>query len=200
MNELPPLENLLKLMLKNINGKSHVANYNCPFEHTLAYAITLATFSCEAYKDGCILEIGTDSGLGTLALGYGNYLKDFNKLMYTLDINEQNLRDCKTVLDSLGIVNIGYQHGTSGIIHDFPLVSFAYIDGAHDYDSCLYDLNTVSRRLTKTGKMLVHDCTDMNLETQNQVSYAVRYFLLANSDFVGMYIDGGFCLLGRRYM
>lgn len=124
-----------------------------------------------AMADGAILEIGADTGLSTMALGYGTKLaydvhKSFAQPVYSFEPVNWKIAKIQKRLDEHGLDHVRLIHGTSADILkiiDKPEIGLAYIDGSHSYENCLADLVACSKVLGDYGKILVHDMSEPRL-------------------------------------
>lgn len=136
-----------------------------------------------------ILEIGTYCGGSTISLGLGSKEGSFSKVI-----------TCDPVMPNFIYENIKY-FNLENIIIPFEISSndlfkiwegkakelkfskeiyFLFLDGSHEYEFVLNDLNNWSKFISKGGFILIHDYYH---PIQTGVSRALYKFLSENSDF-----------------
>lgn len=162
----------------------------------VGYHTTLACFAYHAAALGDIAEIGTCYGLGTLSLEHGVSLREVTRKIVTIEIDPKNCNNAAMRASRLQLAGIHFVAGTSARLADYGnAYALVYVDGAHDYDSCLKDLNNAAACLMDGGKILCHD---YNADyDRNEVVAAVDTFLKNTLGWHGFYVGDGFLLLGR---
>ncbi len=168
----------------------------------IGYGSTLASFAYYAAGGGCIVEIGSYAGFGTMALAYGACKGGAFCKVYSIDIDDVRQRSARRRIERCGLLNANYLHGDSKLVSGLAPVGLAYIDGDHTHDGCLYDLRNIAPHVWPEGKMLCHDYGRADQpgyhQYQNGVTSAIDRFLRENADWYGTWIGDGFMLLARR--
>ena len=184
------LEDLVDLVLADIGTDAVCTDYRGnPPEFAYAYAHLLSGLA--AIAQGTIVEIGTERGLGTMALAYGSMLshcvhKTFPQPLTTFEINEHHQRRTRSVLEKFAedLGPITYVNSPVAARPDLlpEAIGLAFVDGDHSYEQAKADLSAVERKLGAYGKILLHDyhgpeSAAENLKYGNGVTYAVAEFL-----------------------
>ncbi len=172
-----------------------------------AHALTLILGALAALTDGPIVEIGTDSGMGTLALSHGGLLAG-NRKIHTFDIDEKKLERAKKRLELFDITHVNWHRDTSDALASKvkEKVALAFIDGDHSYQGAYRDICNVTACLASSGVVLLHDvCQPGHPEfdkfplSQTGVYHALVAFCGENPDWCWHPLwKSGYALLFRR--
>ena len=144
--------NGLKTCSRYCKNSIMVARQHSSFLSAIAFFATLNA-------KGDIVEVGIDSGIGALSMGWGVQARK-NIKVYSVDIRECCVTSSIARAKKLGITNVEFFLGTSSDLKKKTNeVAVAFIDGGHKYQDCLKDLMQVSRLMNVMGTIICHDCS-----------------------------------------
>ena len=198
MTRFSKLMELINEVVEEQNDPSRTIPYYAIYDShpvAMAYCLRLAGFA--ACYAGRLIEIGTDTGFGaiTMAIASGS-----RSIVYSCDIRGECVELARKRAERLGVNNVFFIHGDvtqlgKTISWD---INFAYVDGAHEYESCLNDLNGV-RDITHDGTVIaIDDFLDPNRGKPFGVSAAISTFFKENPKYYGMMSHNGMFLMTRN--
>jgi predicted O-methyltransferase YrrM len=158
----------------------------------------LASFA--AMARGTVVEIGTDSGLGTLGLSHGASLCWHGGWMpvqtvHTFEIIPERSQATARCHERLGTKNVVFHVRPGEEASSIQNIALAFVDADHSPEGCLSDLTILAPQMRQDGRILCHDYT---AEPSNGPYEAVNRFLKANPDWRRTYLGNGYLLLHRE--
>jgi predicted O-methyltransferase YrrM len=204
MNQ-PTLHDIVRLVVEETRAAAlhdHCGYADTPEFAAECYAMVLAGLATDA--TGMIVEIGSNTGLGALAMGYGSKFRSGGtpsmQPVFSFDIRPESVYLCRRLASHLGYDHVHFEIGTSADANMFVRkgeLGLGFIDGGHAADECLTDLENLHPLLGTYGKLLVHDFpTDPKLRYANGVYQACQTFIDSNPQYHIVFLGHGGAVIG----
>ena len=179
--------------------------WQAPADQAVGHAMLLAGIA--RYSSGNAIEIGTDSGIGSLGLAWGT--KPKGGRVWTFDVNPMRIGKARQRFERFGCGNVETidrrELSLSAAVGGAE-IGLVFVDGAHDYQNCLQDLIEAADVVNPyNGLILIDDFYDANASDVvysqsegNAVPFAIARFLeLKGDEWRGTMIANSFYALSR---
>lgn len=179
--------------------KDHCAYREQPAGLVRSHVELLSALAHNSYEE--IVEIGTNTALGALALARGASMRQgLDRHVWSFDVCPEAVTQGEELAAEVGLSNVDFVLGTSALARYLIRpgdLGLAFVDGDHLFDGCLADLEALAPILSLYGHLIVHDFSTPFTNPGNGVPRAVSQFLLANPDFEAVYLGATYVSLGR---
>ena len=180
------------------DGIVYHCNYHQDRRAMLAHGLALASYA--AISPGPILEIGTDTCAGAIALGLGARINSCHPPVATCDIRRDVIAAARRRLDACGLDDVEVidrlQRSLAEAFQE--KLGLVFVDGSHSYGDVLLDLRIVAKLMASRGTVLVHDFFDGRgwwRLASNGVPRAIGAFLCEHPTWRGCRAQEGFYML-----
>lgn len=198
MNRIETIDQIIKDRMREDRSQFH-AYYEDYWAAQKAY-LRLAGLAA-LVKTGPVVEIGTDSACGALVMAAAC---SPHVPVVSFDVREWCVDLGKSKAKRYDIGNAQFIQGdvskVEEIVGAHP-IELAYVDGAHDTESCLADLETLAPLMSGTiGLIAVDDYYQPidEIGKNHTVTRGVEIFLSKNPEWTAVLLQTGFILIGRK--